>query len=249
MPTIRALVRFSLTVTLLLAVPLAASRAQDAEPEAAAPADAPPKARAKPRPKPVAPKPAAKPAPAEAKSAPAEAKPAPAEAKSAPAEAAPAAAASAPAHAAWPTGASTVSESYGDWTMTCTRPSEKITCIVAQSQGDSQTGRRKFGFELQTPANGRSEGIVLMPFGLSIEPGVTFKLDEQALGKGAPYTACGPDGCFVPISFPTLALDGMRAAKTLLVIGQKSGGSDATTITVPLKGFAQALDRAVALSG
>ena len=228
MPTIRALVRFSLTVTLLLAVPLAASRAQDAEPEAAAPADAPPKARPKPRPKPVAPKPAAKPAPVEAKPAPA---------------------ASAPAHAAWPTGASTVSESYGDWTMTCTRPSEKITCIVAQSQGDSQTGRRKFGFELQTPANGRSEGIVLMPFGLSIEPGVTFKLDEQALGKGAPYTACGLDGCFVPISFPTLALDGMRAAKTLFVIGQKSGGSDATTITVPLKGFAQALDRAVALSG
>ncbi|MCJ2133683.1 invasion associated locus B family protein [Methylobacterium sp. J-026] len=235
MPTIRAFLRLSLTVTLLLAVPLAAARAQDAEPEAAAPADAPPKARPKPRPKPVAPKTAVKPAPVEA--------------KPAAADAAPAAAASAPAHAAWPTGASTVSESYGDWTMTCTRPSEKITCIVAQSQGDSQTGRRKFGFELQTPANGRSEGIVLMPFGLSIEPGVTFKLDEQALGKGAPYTACGPDGCFVPISFPTLALDGMRAAKTLFVIGQKSGGSDAATITVPLEGFARALDRAVALSG
>ena len=228
MPTIRAFLRLSLTVTLLLAVPLAAARAQEAQPETAAPADTPAKARPKPRPKPVAPKPAAKPAPAEA---------------------APAAAAPAPAHAAWPTGASTVSESYGDWTMTCTRPSEKITCIVAQSQGDSQTGRRKFGFELQTPANGRSEGIVLMPFGLSIEPGVSFKLDEQALGKGAPFTACGPDGCFVPISFPTLALDGMRAAKKLFVIGQKSGGGDAATITVPLEGFAQALDRAVALSG
>lgn len=229
MSTFRALVRVSLIATLALAGSTLSLRAQDAEPEAAAPADAPPKARPKPRPKP-APKPAAKAAPAET--------------------AAPAATpAAAPAHAAWPTGASTVSESYGDWTMTCTRPGEKVICIVAQSQGDSQTGRRKFGFELQTPANGRSEGIVLMPFGLAIEPGVTFKLDEQILGKGAPYTACSQDGCFVPISFPTLALDGMRTAKKLIVTGQKSGSSDPAAITVPLEGFSQAFDRAVALSG
>ncbi|MCJ2085902.1 invasion associated locus B family protein [Methylobacterium sp. E-005] len=227
MPTIRALLRSSLTVTVLLALPLATPRAQDAEPEAA-PAEALPKARPKPKPKPVAPKPAAKPVAADP---------------------APAAAAAAPAHAAWPPGASMVTESYGDWSMTCTHPGETITCIIAQAQGDSQTGRRKFGIELQTPKDGRAEGIVMMPFGLSIEPGITFKLDEQTLGKGAPYTACGPDGCFVPISFPALALDGMRTAKTLFVIGHKSGSSDDATITVPLAGFTQALDRAVALSG
>lgn len=220
MPTIRALLRSSLTVTLLLALPLAAPRAQDAEPEAA-PAEAPQKARPKPKPKPAAAKLVAKPAAAEAT----------------------------PAHAVWPAGASSVTESYGDWSMTCTHPGETVTCIVAQSQGDSKTGRRKFGIELQTPKDGRAEGIVLMPFGLSIEPGISFKLDEQTLGKGAPYTACGPDGCFVPISFPTLALDGMRTAKKLFVIGHKSSGSDDATITVPLEGFAQALDRAVALSG
>lgn len=226
MPTIRALLRSSLTVTLLLVLPLAAPRAQDAESEAA-PAAAPQKARPKPKPKPAAPKPVAKPAAAEATPA----------------------AASTPARAVWPAGASSVTESYGDWSMTCTHPGEKITCIVAQSQGDSQTGRRKFGIELQTPKDGRAEGIVLMPFGLSIEPGISFKLDEQTLGKGAPYTACSTDGCFVPISFPTLALDGMRTAKKLFVIGHKAGSSDDATITVPLEGFAQAFDRAVALSG
>jgi invasion protein IalB len=243
MPMIRALVRFSLFAT-LLTVPAVALHAQDAEPEAAAPAEAPRKARPKPRPKPAAPKPAAK---TEAKPAPAEgtaATPAPATAVPAPAPGAPA-----PAHAAWPAGATMVSESYGDWTMTCTRPGDKVICIVAQSQGDSQTGRRKFGFELQIPANGRSEGIVLMPFGLAIEAGVSFKLDEQALGKGAPYSMCTSEGCLVPISFPTLALDGMRAAKTLTVTAQKSGSSDPAAIAVPLQGFPQAFDRAVALSG
>ncbi|MCJ2059339.1 invasion associated locus B family protein [Methylobacterium sp. J-048] len=222
MSTFRAVVRLNLIATLLLALPFTSPRAQDAEPEAPAAGEAPAKAKPKPKPKPPAPKPAAKPA---------------------------AAATPAPAHATWPTGASTVSESYGDWTMTCTRPSEKVTCIVAQSQGDSQTGRRKFGVELQTPIDGRSEGIVLMPFGLSIESGVTFKLDEQTLGKGAPYSLCVSDGCLVPISFPALALDGMRNAKTLLVTGQKASGTEPATITVPLEGFPQALDRAVALSG
>ena len=230
MSSFPALARVSLIAALLLAVPTT-PRAQDAEPDAGAPAEAAPKARPKPKPKPPAPKPAAKPA---------EAKPVEAATHAAPGPAA--------THAAWPTGASTVSESYGDWTVTCTRPNEKVTCIVAQSQGDSQTGRRKFAVELQAPADGRSEGLVLMPFGLAIEPGVTFKLDEQTLGKGAPYTMCSVDGCFVPISFPTLALDGMRNAKKLLVSGQKASGSDPATIEVPLAGFSQAIDRAVALS-
>jgi invasion protein IalB len=41
----------------------------------------------------------------------------------------------------------------------------------------------------------------------------------------------------------------MRAAKKLIVTGQKAGSSDPATITVPLEGFPQAFDRAVALSG
>ncbi len=51
------------------------------------------------------------------------------------------------------------------------------------------------------------------------------------------------------ISFPTLALDGMRTAKALTVTGEKAGGTEPATITVPLTGFPQAFDRAVALSG
>jgi invasion protein IalB len=158
------------------------------------------------------------------------------------------------ATAAWPLGATSVSESYDDWTMTCVRPSEKVACVVAQSQGDSRTGRRRFGIELKPPQDGHAEGIVVMPFGLAIEPGITFKLDDQVLGKGAPYTSCTGEGCLVPISFPTLAIDGMRTAKILAVTGRKTAGAtgieagDPATIAVPLAGFPQAFDRAMALS-
>ncbi|MCJ2027716.1 invasion associated locus B family protein [Methylobacterium sp. J-067] len=225
MPPIRLPVR---RAALLVAVLLSATaaRAQDADPAAESPpaagSAAAPKARPKPKP---APKPAAKPAPT------------------------PAAATPAAPVAAWPTGATTVSESYGDWTVSCVRPDAKVTCIVVQSQGDSKTGRRQFGFELSVPKDGRSEGVILMPFGMAIEPGVTFKLDEQALGKGAPYSTCTSDGCLVPISFPTLATDGMRNAKSLTIAAQKSGNNEPATIVVPLVGFPQAFDRAVALSG
>ena len=41
----------------------------------------------------------------------------------------------------------------------------------------------------------------------------------------------------------------MRTAKKLIVTGQKSGSADPAAITVPLEGFSQAFDRAVALSG
>lgn len=229
MPPTRALARTTLLASLLLALPIRPVLAQDAEPEAPATEETAQKARPKPKPKPPAPKPAAKAAPA----------PAPA--------ATPAAAT--PAAAAWPVGASSISESYGDWTMSCIRPTDKAQCVVVQSQGDSKTGRRRFGIELQAPRDGRSEGTVLMPFGLAIEPGVAFKLDEQALGKGAPYISCSGEGCLVAISFPTLAIDGMRTAKALTVTGQKSGASEPAVITVPLEGFPQAIARAAALSG
>lgn len=221
-----ATARTARSVALLLTALLATSavRAQDAAPgaDSPAPAAAP---KPKPKPKPVA-KPVAKPAVAPAAATPAVAK-----------------------GPAWPPGATSVSESYGDWTVSCTRPNDQSLCIVVQSQGDSKTGQRKFGFELSTPKDGRAEGVILMPFGLAIEPGVTFKLDEQALGKGAPYSSCTSEGCMVPISFPTLATDGMRTAKVLTVTAQKPGGAEPATITVPLVGFPAAFDRAVALSG
>jgi invasion protein IalB len=183
-------------------------------------------------------------------------KPKPTHTKATPAAAsarAPTAASASPA--LWPVGATSVSESYGDWTMTCVRPADRTACVVAQSQGDSRTGRRKFGIELKAPQDGQAQGVVVMPFGLAIEPGVTFKLDDQVLGKGAPYSSCTGEGCLVSISLPTLATDAMRSAKALTVTGRKTTGAtgieagEPASITVPLVGFSQAFDRARALSG
>ena len=154
----------------------------------------------------------------------------------------PAAAATGPAQ--WPAGARSVSESYGDWTMNCNREESRTDCVIIQSQGDRRTGKRLFSIELRPAKDGKSEGLILMPFGLQIEPGVSFKLDDRQLGKGAPYSTCVSDGCLVPISLPTLATDAMKTATNLTISATKPDAQEPTVITVPLAGFAAAFARA-----
>ena len=225
MSPIRASRRPAILAAVLIALSIGTvpCAAQEEAPEA--PPEAAPKV--KPKPRPPAPKPAPKATPA-----------APPAAQAVPAKTA----------AVWPAGALSITENYGDWTLSCSRAEPATSCMLMQSQGDNKTGKRLFAFELQAPKDGRSEGLILMPFGLAIDPGITFKLDDVVLGKGAPYISCGSEGCLVPISFPTLATDAMRTAKTLQVIGVKSGTNDPQPIAVPLGGFAPVWDRAIALS-
>ena len=244
------------TALTLVAGTLAPAFAQQEAPAQEAPAE---EAPAKPKPKPR-PKPAPKPKPAEPKAAekaPEAEKPAekPAEAKSdakpdsKPNDATVLEPAAPAAPAVWPNGARSVSEAYGDWTMNCVKEGSGIDCVIIQSQGDRRTGKRQFSVELHPPKDGRAEGLILMPFGLEIEPGVSFKLDDRALGKGAPYSYCVADGCLVPISLPTLATDAMKTAQNLTVSAMKKDAKEPTVITVPLSGFAAAFSRAIAFGG
>jgi invasion protein IalB len=211
---------------LALTGPVTVQAQEDAAPEAA---PAAPAAKPKPRPRKPAPK---KEEPKEATSA------APSGTVLEPAAAS--------GSAQWPAGASSVSESYGDWTMNCNRAEARTDCVIIQSQGDRRTGKRLFSFELRPPKDGKSEGLILMPFGLQIEPGVSFKLDDRQLGKGAPFSFCVSDGCLVPVSLPTLATDTMKTATNLTISATKPDAKEPTIITVPLSGFAAAFARASA---
>ena len=101
---------------LALTGPVTVQAQEDAAPEAA-PAE--PAAKPKPRPRKPAPK---KEEPKEATSA------APSGTVLEPAAAS--------GSAQWPAGASSVSESYGDWTMNCNRAEARTDCVIIQSQGD-----------------------------------------------------------------------------------------------------------------
>ena len=166
---------------------------------------------------------------------PAPAAPAPAAAPAAPIGAAPA--------AQLPNGATAINETFGDWTVDCRIVEGRKGCIMQQSQGNQQTGQRSFAIELRVPQTMRTEGLLLMPFGLNLDQGVKLKIDEQDLGQGARFSTCVPTGCLVPISLPTVATEAMKKGTRLIVTGTTLSSGEAATFNVSLNGFAPALAR------
>ncbi|MDH4990682.1 invasion associated locus B family protein [Aquamicrobium lusatiense] len=142
-----------------------------------------------------------------------------------------------------PNGASSINETYGDWTINCAIADRQKRCGFSQEQGNSQTGQRLFAIELQPPADGQTNGVLLLPFGLKLDDGVKLKLDEQNLGQGARFSTCVPAGCLVPVSFPTVATDAMKKGEKLIVTATRDGGGEAPTFIVSLAGFTAALNR------
>lgn len=221
----------------VLSVPVRAQEDTAAEEPAEAPAT-----RSEPARRPAPPKPAPKPAAAAAKPAARPAAPV-AQAQPAPQQQAPTVTQPAPSTATLPNGASAINESYGDWTLDCRINEGQKFCALAQSQGNSQTNQRVFAIELRTPRNGQTTGTILMPFGLKLDNGAVLRLDDKNLGQGLRFSTCMPAGCLLPISFPTVATDAMKTAKTLTVAALNLSNGDPALFNVSLNGFAAALAR------
>lgn len=147
-----------------------------------------------------------------------------------------------------PGGASSIQETYGAWTVNCRIVENRKACTFSQMRGNQQTGQRSFSIELRPPADGKTEGVLVMPFGLALAAGVKLALDDKPLGQTVPFSTCVPDGCLAPVSFPTVAIDAIRKAKALTITVAPSGGGEPVVLTVGLEGFASALNRITELA-
>lgn len=158
-------------------------------------------------------------------------------------QAAPAVGQPAAQNATLPNGASAINETYGDWTVDCRIANGQRLCVLLQSQGNSQTGQRVFAIELRTPKDGRAEGTILFPFGMKLENGAVLRLDDKDLGQGLRFSTCMAQGCLLPISFPTVATDAMKAGKALTVAALNLSNNEPVPFNISLTGFAAAFDR------
>lgn len=161
----------------------------------------------------------------------------------------PAAAVTQPATATLPNGASAINEVYGDWTVDCRISDGQKACILSQAQGNSQNNQRVFAIELRPPTGGKTEGAILMPFGLRLENGAILRLDDKDLGQGLRFSTCVPAGCLLPVSFPTVATDAMKAGKTLTTAALNLSSGEPVVFNISLNGFSAALTRIVQLGG
>lgn len=147
-----------------------------------------------------------------------------------------------------PNGATSINEIFGDWSVSCAIVDNRKSCTFSQSQGDSQTRQRVFAIELQPPAEGLTNGVLLLPFGLALDEGVKLKIDDQDLGQGARFSTCVPAGCLVPVSFPAMATDALKKGTSLVVTANPDGGGEPATFTVSLAGFTAAMNRVAELA-
>ncbi|QPF88260.1 invasion associated locus B family protein [Bradyrhizobium genosp. L] len=144
-----------------------------------------------------------------------------------------------------PRGASAISETYGDWIVKCLVDNGTRLCTLSQTQLAKETNQQVFAIELLV-RDGKTEGNMLMPFGLKLDAGATLKLDGKDMER-ARFSTCTAQGCLLPVSFPTAVTDTMSRAKTLTVAAQNISNGQPVVFNVPLNGFAAALERTIQL--
>ncbi|ABS13896.1 MULTISPECIES: invasion associated locus B family protein [Brucella/Ochrobactrum group] len=146
-----------------------------------------------------------------------------------------------------PGGASTLTETYQDWSISCQAQKESTNCIMNQMQNSSQTGQRVLTVELRNVAGGKVEGVLLMPFGLNLAKGATLKIDEGE-APALTFSTCLPQGCLAPLSFDAKQVGKLKTAANLNITATALEPSQPVAFKVSLKGFGSALDRIAALT-
>jgi len=144
-----------------------------------------------------------------------------------------------------PGGASSLNETYRDWRVVCVQQDAGKRCAFSQILA-RQDGQRILAIELDAPDGDRLSGRLVLPFGLSIDAGVTLQVDDGAPMPPLRFRTCMPGGCIVDVRFDAPTLGALRAGATLKVSALADGGAT-VPFSISLQGFGTALDRVEAL--
>ncbi|MFC4626057.1 invasion associated locus B family protein [Daeguia caeni] len=145
-----------------------------------------------------------------------------------------------------PGGASSLQETFQDWTVSCQSQKDATVCALQQVQGTKE-GQRVLTVELRNVAGGKVEGVLLMPFGLDLAKGAQLKIDD-ASGPSLAFSTCLPQGCLAPVSFDAKQTAALKAGTTLNVAATALNPAQPVNFKVSLNGFGAALDRVTALT-
>lgn len=140
-----------------------------------------------------------------------------------------------------PGGASSLNETYRDWRVACVQDGSTKRCALSQVQAQ-QNGQRLLAIELNAPSVDTVSGTLVLPFGLALEPGVTFQIDDRPAMQPVHFHTCVPVGCLVSVIFDAPTLVALRAGAALKVKTVADGGA-AAPFSISLQGFGTALDR------
>ncbi|WP_082975912.1 MULTISPECIES: invasion associated locus B family protein [unclassified Rhizobium] len=145
-----------------------------------------------------------------------------------------------------PGGASSLNETYKDWRVACAQQNAAKRCVLSQVQAQ-QDGQRVLAIELNAQSGNTVSGTLVLPFGLALEPGISFQIDEKPAMPPVRFRTCMPGGCLVGVAFDAPTLVALRAGTVLKIKATADGGAP-IPFSISLQGFATALDRVGTLS-
>lgn len=143
-----------------------------------------------------------------------------------------------------PGGASSLNEAHGDWSVSYVAPGGLLQCAISQFQVSGQNGQRVLTIELRVVEGGEvASGILILPFGLRLDDGVTLTIDENATLPTLRFSTCLPAGCLVPLAFDAATVSALRAGGALALTAAANDAGREVSFSISLAGFTSALNR------
>lgn len=137
-----------------------------------------------------------------------------------------------------PNGASSLNETYQDWQVVCVAQNQGTVCAMTQQQRKKDNNQFVLGIELNTVTKDALKGVVILPFGLNVQNGITWQINDGPASKPQPFSTCLPAGCIVPVTFDTATQKLLGTAKLLKLSAKPDGSDKPVQFSVSLKGFA-----------
>ncbi len=146
----------------------------------------------------------------------------------------------------FPGGATSVTETYESWIVSCGIVNNAKQCQVVQRLVDQRTGRTVVAVEMRPAADGKVQATFQLPFGLVLERGATTKIDET-VGPNLSIRTCYPEGCQAPVTLEARQVTALRNGTVLNLSVVAADSNQDVPFQLQLKGLGTALDRAAAL--
>ncbi|MET3589674.1 invasion protein IalB [Bartonella silvatica] len=147
-----------------------------------------------------------------------------------------------------PNGASSLTETYGLWTINCGIQGGKKVCLMHRQEVNDQ-GRTVVAMTVNLNADGAVSGNLIVPFGILVSKPVRLQVDEGKAVIETGIRTCVPAGCVVPIAFDKSYVAALRAGKHLKLAMTIAdlGEPPLNDLFVQLNGFSNALNRLTVL--
>ncbi|WP_041582913.1 invasion associated locus B family protein [Bartonella australis] len=149
-----------------------------------------------------------------------------------------------PAAAMLPNGASSLTETYGLWSVNCGVQEGKKICFMNRQEVNNQN-RVILAMNIILGADGGVSGSLTVPFGVLVSKPIRLQVDDGRAVVETGVRTCIQAGCLVPIAFDKNFVAALRAGKQLKLAMTVAapGEPDLNDLFVQLNGFSNALNR------